>query len=242
MSRKPAIKSNFARSVDSYEDHSALQAQVGKRLAELLPEREGAHVLELGCGTGVFTRHLFERYPRGHFYISDFSREMVGACERAVGKPADRTFAVIDADALMSDQQFDVVASSMVLHWLDDPLASLREQRKLLVSNGQVVFATLGQDNFPEWQETLAALGLGSGTITMAPLPGVVFEEQIAIDYGCARNFLASLKKTGAAMSRAGYRPLSSSALSRVCAAYDARFGGTVTWHIVYGVLGRLDP
>jgi len=45
------------------------------------------------------------------------------------------------------------------------------------------------------------------------------------------------MKAVGGLTPREGYTPLSPGALRRALRATNLRFGGRVTWHIVYGVL-----
>ncbi len=54
---------------------------------------------------------------------------------------------------------------------------------------------------------------------------------------GGALSFLRAMKSVGGVTPRPGYRPLAPGALRRAIRALDARHGGRVTWHIVYGGL-----
>ena len=237
MSRKPTIEAHFARSADCYDAHCEIQKHVGARLASLLPFFERPSVLELGCGTGIFTAQLMARYASGRFLITDFSKNMVGACSRAIGQGKNRAFEIVDADFLAIKQKFDIVVSSMALHWLDDPHTSLEKQRKCLKPGGKVLYATIGVDNFPQWRHVLDELGLDNGVYPGPALPGIVFDERVTINYGDAHGFLMALKKTGASIARPGYQPLGFKDLKKACTIHDRQFAGTMTWHLVYGVV-----
>ena len=50
-------------------------------------------------------------------------------------------------------------------------------------------------------------------------------------------SFLRRMKAVGGLTPREGYAPLSAGALRRAIRATDAKFGGRITWHIVYGAL-----
>ena len=49
---------NFDRRASVYEEHAPVQREAAAWLAEWLPETIGGPVLEVGAGTGLFTRHL----------------------------------------------------------------------------------------------------------------------------------------------------------------------------------------
>ena len=237
MSRKSLIKSSFARSISTYDANADIQAHVGARLREFLPSLVAPKVLELGCGTGVFTAELLSRYRDGQFMISDFLPDAVATCSARFGTHASRSYQLIDGDNVSDLGEFDVIASSMALHWFADPISSLQSQRAALSAGGCIVYATIGSENFPEWIESVTELGLESGVATLDALPGIVAHERKTIEYGSARGFLDALKKTGAAIAKPGHRPLSPNDLAKACANFDKKFAGSVTWHIVYGVI-----
>ncbi len=149
------------------------------------------------------------------------------------------TFAVMDGDRLATERKFDIVASSMCLQWFDDPLQSIRRQLRHTKPGGLVAFATIGRDNFPEWQETMNKLGEPVGLIQTPELPGIIREERIQVNYGSAGNFLDMLRATGAQRPRPGYRPMSPVMLRRACTWFNRSYAGRITWHIVYGLLHR---
>jgi malonyl-CoA O-methyltransferase len=238
LARKASVMRRFSGSAHTYDAHAALQKSVAATLASLLPERGMRTILELGCGTGLFTARLLECYPGSRFLFTDISPEMVSHCMGKFGPAPNRAFKAMDGDGPIADGPFDLIASSMALQWFQDPVASIGRQREKLSAPGALVFATLGPDNFPEWRQTLEQLGEDVGLLPMPRLPGVFIEERIRVDYRTAQNFLAMLRATGADQPRAGYRPLGSLPLRRACDALNRAFAGCVTWHIVYGCIG----
>jgi malonyl-CoA O-methyltransferase len=236
--RSAAIAARFGASAERYERHAGLQRAIAARLARLLPKREAPSVLELGCGTGLLSRHLLQRYPGGRFVLTDAAPAMIAACRRNLAPlgPANISFEVMDAGEAGGHAGLDVIVSSMTLHWLADPVGSLERLRRFLAPEGVMLYATLGPDSFAEWRETLASEGLPSGVSEVKPLPGVVEEERLTPDVD-ALSFLRRMKGVGGLTPREGYVPLSPAALRSALRAADARFGGRITWHIVYGRL-----
>jgi malonyl-CoA O-methyltransferase len=238
LSRHSAdIVASFGVRAASYDRNAGLQAAIAARLAELLPALDRPRVLELGCGTGLFSRHLVGRYPDGHFVLTDASPAMLAECRRNVaGSSAQRIdFAIMDASRPRALRTFDLIATSMTLHWLPEQGASLERIRGLLAPSGVLLYAALGPESFAEWRATLDVLGLPIGIGHLEPLPGTVHEEWIAPD-ATALAFLRRMKSVGGLTPRDGYRPLSSGALRRAIRAADAS-GRPITWHIAYGRL-----
>src|SRR5918996_2171706 len=233
--RSAAIAASFGTRAESYEVHAGLQRAVADKLAGFLPDLERPSVLELGCGTGLFSRHLVKRYPRGHFVLTDVAPEMIAECRRNLAPlgPAHISFEVMDAGEAGGHAELDLIVSSMTLHWLPNPVATLDRLRHFLAPNGLLLYATLGPDSFAEWREVLADEALPSGLLEIPPLPGVLEEERL-VPYADALSFLRRMKAVGGLTPRERYAPLSPGALRRAIRAANVKHGGRVTWHIVY--------
>ncbi|MEM7192423.1 MAG: methyltransferase domain-containing protein [Pseudomonadota bacterium] len=237
--RSAAVAARFGARAEVYEAHAGLQAQVAQRLASFLPDVQAPRVLELGCGTGLLSRHLAARYPGGHLTLTDAAPSMIGACRRNLaGKHAQITFEVLDAAAPISYEGLDLIVTSMMLHWLPDPLIVLARLRGALGPNGVLLFATPGHHSFAEWRTVLASDGLPAGTPHLPEMPCVIEEEYLCPDED-ALSFLRRMRAVGGLEPREGYEPLTAGQLRRAVRATNLRFGGRVTWHIVYGRLQR---
>jgi ubiquinone/menaquinone biosynthesis C-methylase UbiE len=93
--------------------------RVFTRLAALSGARRGDRVLDVGCGTGYFTRVLAEAVaPGGTALGIDPSPELIARARRSTRLPNCTFFKGI-AEALdTEDQSYDVVVSSLMLHHL----------------------------------------------------------------------------------------------------------------------------
>jgi malonyl-CoA O-methyltransferase len=239
LSRRSAeIAARFDARAGSYELHAGLQRAVADRLARFLPPLDSPRVLELGCGTGLLSRHLVEHYPNGSFVLTDVAPAMIAECRRNLAPPATAhiSFEVMDAGEAGGHADLDLIVSSMTLHWLADPAGSVERLRRFLAPNAVMLYATLGPDSFAEWRTVLASEGLPSGLAEISPLPGTIEEERVSPDTDTL-SFLRRMKAVGGLTPREGYAPLSAGSLRRAIRATDAKFGGRVTWHLVYGAL-----
>jgi malonyl-CoA O-methyltransferase len=237
--RSAAISRSFGARASSYEEHADLQRAVAACLAELLPPHPCPRVLELGCGTGLFSRHLAQAYPDGDLVLTDIAPSMIEECRRNLDTLGHGRFgfAVMDASRPRQHGDFDLIATSMTLHWLSDPIATLGRLQALLRPGGTLIYASVGPESFGEWRDVIRAQGLPSGLPDLPALPGVIGEERIVADRTTLA-FLRRMKSIGGLTPREGYRPVTAGVLRRAMRTADARHGGRVTWHIVYG---RLD-
>ncbi|MBD8059922.1 class I SAM-dependent methyltransferase [Cellulomonas sp. JH27-2] len=101
----------------------------------------GQSLLDVGCGPGTVTLDLAKRLAPGEVVGIDMSATVIESA-RAAGKDADAanvTFDVADAYALpYADDSFDVVHAHQVLQHLSDPVAVLREMRRVAKPGGFV--------------------------------------------------------------------------------------------------------
>lgn len=110
----------------------------GRRLISAAEMAAGVRVLELGCGTGLFTSKFAETGAK--VTALDVSEALLRKA-RSRGIAGKAGFLVGDAEELpFSREQFDVVLGSSVLHHLHVGSA-LREMRRVLVPGGRLAFA-----------------------------------------------------------------------------------------------------
>lgn len=110
--------------------------------AYLLPHLSaGLELLDVGCGPGTITLDLAERVTPGQVLGVDASAEVVEAAQaaRAERGTPNAAFAVADVyDLDLPDGAYDVVHAHQVLQHLTDPVAALRELRRVVKPAGLV--------------------------------------------------------------------------------------------------------
>ena len=129
--QEPVLRSHRWRTAEN---------SAGHLLAHLRP---GLRLLDVGCGPATITLDLADLVAPGPVLGIDASPEVVAAAvaardERGVG--ADQvTLAVGDVYAIDApDDAFDVVHAHQVLQHLTDPVAALREMRRVAAPGGLV--------------------------------------------------------------------------------------------------------
>lgn len=109
-------------------------------LRALLPELQGQSVLDLGCGFGWFCRWALEEGAARVLGV-DVSERMLA---RAQAMTADRAIRFIRADLehlTLTPASYDLVYSSLALHYIANLEALLAEVFRSLVSGGSLVFS-----------------------------------------------------------------------------------------------------
>lgn len=117
-----------------------LKASEERRMTmDRLAIEPASNVLDVGCGTGNYTRHLAAAAPEGLVVGIDASEAMVASASRRAGG-SNLAYLRGDAGALpFRDGQFDAVCCVGVLHMLERPLAALAEMVRVLAPGGRLV-------------------------------------------------------------------------------------------------------
>ena len=106
----------------------------------LTPSR-GEFVLDAGCGTGVFTRHILETGAR--VVGLELSRPMLA---RAIFKCKGRPFLSVQGDMRrlpFADDSFDKAVSITAIEFIEDAEVAVEEMFRVTKPGGTIVVATL---------------------------------------------------------------------------------------------------
>ena len=129
----------------------------------MLSDVAGRRVLNAGCGSGALAAWLAENGATVTAF--DGSGEMAALARRRLGEDADIHVADLARPLTFApNQTFDLVAASLVLHYVRDWVAVFREFRRVLAPGGAVVFST--HHPFMDWQLDGVADYFGTRQIT----------------------------------------------------------------------------
>lgn len=117
-----------------YDKKHDFVAEYGKGLLESVPKNDEQAILDLGCGTGILTVQLAELCNK--VIGVDSSQSMIDKAKEQFG---NIEFMVCDALALPFENEFDVVFSNAVFHWISDHDALLKNIHKVLKPQGLLV-------------------------------------------------------------------------------------------------------
>jgi len=100
-------------------DYDAIFAVAGDLLPFALDQR--IDVLDLGAGTGLFSQHILEKYPRARFTLIDVAEEMLAVGRRRFKDNIEQfQFVVDDYRRMNFTAEFDLAVSSLSIHHLKD--------------------------------------------------------------------------------------------------------------------------
>ena len=125
---------------------------ISDTILSLIPGK--GFLLDIGCGTGLFT----EIYnTRGEAAGLDISKRMI---ERAIKRLPDHFFVVGTADHLpFEDEIFDTCTSLLAFSYLDNPQSMLDEVYRILKPGGTLAVCTLGKNLFTSGLPAVYSIG-----------------------------------------------------------------------------------
>ena len=249
---KQLIRTRFAKSIRSYAEYAQAQTVIASRLCSLLSTviasrlcsllsavllEEPRRVLEVGCGTGTFTRRFLEQFRPEEIVLNDICPEVEEAlADLLTPKAGESTpqisFTAGDAELCSLPGDRDLIVSCSVLQWF------------LVRGGGCIALTTFGPDNL---QEVTAVTGTGLSYLPLGWLQGLLDEaglrtvlaedEHLTLHFPSPTEVLRHLKHTGVTgVTRTSW---TRGRLAEFSAEYSSRYGdgdGSVplTYHPVY--------
>ena len=116
--------------------------QIAARYLDWLEAPKDAAWLDLGCGTGALTQTILAKAEPRSIVAIDQSANFVAHARAATSDVHVRLrFEVANAEALpLEDASVDVVASALVINFVPDKIAALREMKRVTKPGGLVSF------------------------------------------------------------------------------------------------------
>lgn len=242
---KSLIASQFGGASKTYDGASRLQRIMGDEMLGALKlagdDLRRRRILDLGCGTGWFTRKIAQTWPCQVTGV-DLSPGMIKQAGERSGQGIE--LMVADAESLpVPSNSFDVVFSNLMVQWCDDPLTVFAECRRVLRPGGRLVLSTLLEGTLGELKQAWAEADPGQQHINRfesepalrkwveAVLPDARLDTRtIALPYASPMALAAELRLLGAGFkSESRRRTLTAPGRVRtMCRSYPKQSDGTI--------------
>jgi malonyl-CoA O-methyltransferase len=203
----------FNRHAQDYENVAIVQREIGDRLFERLDYMKitPRYILDLGCGSGLFSQKLKKKYPNAYIVGVDIAYAMLKQARKK--QRMWRKWPLINADMNrlpFADGLFDLVFANQVIHWSKPLSAVVSELNRVMNAQGCLMFSTLGPDTFIELKRAWALADdhshtnefidmhdIGDCLLAEQFLDPVVDMEMLTAHYHDLATLLRSMKRQG---------------------------------------------
>jgi SAM-dependent methyltransferase len=136
--------------IRSRYEHLGHRGGLGRAFARrviALAGRPGRRVADIGCGTGELLAELATAWPTSELVGVDFAASRLRTAAAAAA-PVTLVDADLGAPLPFGDGAFDTVFCTEVLEHLKQPLAALREMRRVLTPGGRLTLSVPNATGF----------------------------------------------------------------------------------------------
>lgn len=156
------LRRAWQRSTSTMGMQEGLLAQIGQQLEERLDDIRlvPARILDLGDRTGRMGRILQKRWPKADICALAFAEPLARSARYRVMPWQHRPWNMVGAPEALPFARgtFDLVISSMALHWSQNLPAALRDIRRVLAPDRLFLFSVAGAETLWELHACLAQL------------------------------------------------------------------------------------
>jgi len=141
-------ESYWSLRVENYEarqEYVAGKEVIEQAMVQLENEDRFKHILEVGCGTGLFTEILAGMAEQ--VTATDYSDEMIAMAKKLRVHPKHVDFLKENAMELsFTDKKFDGVFMANLIHIISDPEKVITESRRVLKPGGRLIITSFTMD------------------------------------------------------------------------------------------------
>ena len=151
---KQQIAECFARARKTYDREARVQHQVAERmlgflLHTLTKGQTCLRIAEVGCGTGIYSRLLFDALHPQQLWLNDLCPEMKDSLDDLLSQPTV-SFTPGDAESMALPPRNHVITSCSTFQWFSDLPAFFQHCHQALQPEGLLAFSTFGPENLHE--------------------------------------------------------------------------------------------
>lgn len=247
---KNLIRKRFAKAVSTYGKKANVQKYIAEKMLglteDLIPADRHERVLEVGCGTGMFTRMYLEQFTPEKLWLNDICPEVESFFDDLNG-PNFR-FIAGDAEKTEFPKRLGIIASCSAIQWFDNPEAFFNRCTGILDSEGYMAISTFGKNNM---QEISSITGFSLAYRTLNELKSALeknydiihaSEETVSLKFDTPMDILKHLKETGVTGIKS--RRWTKGMLSDFCSRYSDRYSDEdnkvcLTYNPIYLILKK---
>jgi malonyl-CoA O-methyltransferase len=257
MIDKKKVNRNFSKGASTYDEYALIQRHMAEKLDIFIEGSEKVfNVLEIGCGTGIFSEKILKKFPNSKIDFLDISSDMIKNMKEKIGTKENLNYIVEDIENYKPEKKYDFIFSNASFQWIHNQEGLFNHLYSILNFGGFILFSTFGKDTYCELRESLKAidpsLEYSQNFISLKELKEIIQdkyeilateEERVKEDYDCVMDFLKMIKGIGANSALSQSKPFTRDKFNRLEEEYRKNYCSgesiEVTNHLIYMILGK---
>jgi len=257
MIDKKKVNRNFSKGANTYDKSAIIQKHMADKIEIFVDgSKKNYKILEIGCGTGIFSEKLLKRFPNSRIDLLDISPGMIEKAKEKLGEEERISYILNDIEKHVADEKYDIIFSNATFQWIENQENLFKHLYSILDFGGKIVFSTFGKRTYCELKESFESMEgsfcFSQDFIASKTLKEIVEEnfmilasdeEYMIESYPSVLHFLKMIKSIGANSAMGEGQILTKGRLKELEDIYMSRFGdGTkidVTNHLIYMILEK---
>jgi len=257
MIDKNKVNRNFSKGADTYDKAAIIQKYMADKIEIFINgSKKNYKILEIGCGTGIFSKKILNSFTNSRVDFLDISPGMLEKAKEKLGEEERIRYILNDIEQHQPEEKYDIIFSNATFQWIENQENLFRHLYSILDFGGKIVFSTFGKKTYCELRESFKSIDgnlcFSQDFITSKTLKEIVEEnfmvlvsdeEYMIESYPDVITFLKMIRNIGANSAMGGDQYLTKGRLVKLEDIYMSKYGdGTkidVTNHLIYMVLEK---
>lgn len=225
------VKNAFSKAAHTYDRYAEFQYFAAQKLVNVI-QKTPKNILDIGCGTGILSQLLKQKFPNASLTLFDISDDMLKIASDTLGHKnihyicgsADDKVLI---DTIIKNNQIDMIVSNLCLQWLKNPIDLIKTYQ----AYAPTYISILLEHSFYQWYESVRAICQNfKPPIFLFPHNATDISYQYHVRYDTALAFLRSQKHLGTLINTDS--TLTINQLKNACHIFETTHNTTISYDL----------
>lgn len=162
MIEKKSVEKNFSKGAESYDKYAIVQKYMAEKLFEIIKTKGENYkeIIEIGCGTGIFSEKIVNFFENSNFEFVDISNEMILKAKLKINENKNIKYICCDGESYRGEKKYDLIVSNAVFQWFQNIEESIKNYFDMLNEGGVLLFSVFGDGTYKELKSSLKKAGI----------------------------------------------------------------------------------
>ena len=148
------MHTNFDKNAGSYDAYAVSQKRVAQHLTAMINDekKEFQNIFEIGCGTGYFSRLLYNNFQPNELLLNDACHNMIDISRSKLAEYKEIGYCETDIEEYEFTKNYDLIATSSTLQWITQLKELFVKIKNSLNPEGLFAFSLYTEGTFHELQ------------------------------------------------------------------------------------------